>query len=80
MVNITIELTTENLEQLEEGAERFGRCAIVVTTTEGVPVYLAVTQNHQPRKRKRAGASLERPAVEADAVQLVAGKGATHAG
>jgi hypothetical protein len=57
-VSLIIELTTENLEQLEEGAERFGRCAIVVSTTEGVPVYLAVTQNHQPRKRKRAGASL----------------------
>jgi hypothetical protein len=69
-MSITIELTSEDLERLKEGAARFGRCSIVVNTTEGVPVYLAATGNHtKPRvRRARAGADLgEAPSEPAPA-------------
>ena len=62
-MTITIEITSEDLERLREGVAQFGRCALVVQTSEGVPVYLAASSNHKgpgrPRKTAKAEAHHE---------------------
>ena len=57
---ITIELTTEKLEHLTEGAEAWGRCSMIVESTEGDDVAVVVSNHRRPRRYRRqaAGAGL----------------------
>jgi hypothetical protein len=53
---ITIELTTEKLEHLTEGAEAWGRCSLIVESTEGDDVAVVVSNHRRPRRYRRQAA------------------------
>jgi len=48
---ITIELTTEKLEHLMEGAEQYGRCSLLLESTEGDDI--ALVASGVPRRTRR---------------------------
>jgi L-aminopeptidase/D-esterase-like protein len=76
---ITIELTTENLEQLRQGALEFGRCMLITETSDGDTVYVAAT-NHKRRGRAAQGAPRKMTAEETAAMQATAATAAAEAG
>lgn len=55
---MTIQLTQRDLEELKDGAQKFGRMMLRVNADNGVQVYLVCAQegNHEPRRRGRRAA------------------------
>jgi len=52
---ITIELTQTQIDHLTEGAEQFGRCSMVLETSDGDPVFVVLTKvQRRGRPRKPA--------------------------
>jgi hypothetical protein len=59
---ITIELNETQIEHLNQGADQFGRCSMVLETKEGDPVFVVLTRNHRrgrPRKPAEAAQAAE---------------------
>lgn len=54
---MTITLTHEDLNQLKDGADKFGRIMLRVTADDGATVYLVCDgdNGHRPRTRRRNG-------------------------
>lgn len=55
---MTIEITTDDMMEAAEQADRYGTCIFKVFSTDDEPVWLVVQNNHRPgRKRTKAQAS-----------------------
>jgi hypothetical protein len=58
---MTIELSTDDLIQLQEAASRYGACVLKTETTTGEEAWIAVQNHHRPG-RKRAQPRTSQPA------------------
>lgn len=57
---MTIELTTDDLAEVQEQANRYGACVLKVKTTEGDDVWVAVqNQRASVKRRPRTVANAE---------------------
>jgi hypothetical protein len=55
---ITVELTQTQIDHLTEGAEQFGRCSIILESTDGDAIFVVVSKTaRRGRPRKPAGES-----------------------
>ena len=61
---ITIELTETQIEHLNQGADQFGRCSLLLDSKEGDAVFVVVSKTTRRGRPRMSAAELARRAGE----------------
>lgn len=60
---MNIEITVDELQQLQEAAQRHGACILATKTTDGEPVWLTATARPKRQRNHKAGAAIPNTAA-----------------